>query len=106
MENQKKAIIVGGNNGIGLAISKRLIERGYFIEICDKTGPDDGVLDDSCYHHNYCDLLDFDEELFYSIAADQDIELLMVTAGIGRVVLFNNKIKAMKFKHIKILFLF
>ena len=88
MENYKKAVVVGGSNGIGLAISKGLIECGYFVEICDRSGPDDGVLDDSFYHNNYCDLLEFDEELFYSLAADQDIELLMVTAGIGRVADF------------------
>ena len=88
MGNQKKAVVVGGSNGIGLAISKNLIERGYYLEICDRSGPDDGVLDQNSYHHNYCDLLDFDEELFYSLAADQNVELLMVTAGIGRVADF------------------
>ena len=88
MGNQKKAVVVGGSNGIGLAISKGLIERGYFLEICDRSGPDDGVLDQKSYHHNYCDLLDFDEELFYSLAAEQDVKLLMVTAGIGRVADF------------------
>ena len=33
IENQKKAVIVGGSNGVGLAICKNLIERGYFLEI-------------------------------------------------------------------------
>lgn len=88
MGNQKKAVVVGGSNGIGLAISKGLIERGYYHEICDRSGPDDGVLDQNSYHHNYCDLLDFDEDLFYYLASDQDVELLMVTAGIGRVADF------------------
>ena len=88
MDNQKKAVVVGGSNGIGLAISKELIERGYYLEICDRSGPDEGVLDQNSYHHNYCDLLDFDEELFYSLAADESVDLLMVTAGIGRVADF------------------
>lgn len=88
MANQKKAVVVGGSNGIGLAISKNLIERGYYLEICDRSGPDDGVLDGEKYHHNFCDLLDFNEDLFYSLAADQDVELLMITAGIGRVADF------------------
>lgn len=88
MGEQKKAVVVGGSNGIGLAISKNLIERGYYLEICDRHGPDEGVLDQNAFHHNYCDLLDFDEELFYSLAADQSVELLMVTAGIGRVADF------------------
>ena len=84
----KKAVIVGGSNGIGLAISNRLIKEGYYLEICDRTGPEAGVLDADSFHHNYCDLLDFDEELFTSLAADQDVKLLMVTAGIGRVADF------------------
>lgn len=88
MGKQKKAVVVGGSNGIGLAIGKGLIERGYYLEICDRTAPDEGVLDQTAYHHNYCDLLDFDEELFYSLSADRDVELLMVTAGIGRVADF------------------
>ena len=84
----KKAVVVGGSNGIGLAISKKLIERGYYIEICDRGGPEKGILNPSAYRHNYCDLLDFNEELFYTLSNDTDIELLMVTAGIGRVADF------------------
>lgn len=84
----KKAVVIGGSNGIGLAISKKLIEKGYCLEICDRSGPEEGVLDTGMFHHNYCDLLDFNEELFRNLAADSDIELLMVTAGIGRVADF------------------
>lgn len=84
----KKAVIVGGSNGIGLAISKNLIDRGYYLEICDRSGPEEGILDQQCFHHNYCDLLDFDEELFCKLSKDSEIELLMVTAGIGRVADF------------------
>lgn len=85
---RKKAVIVGGSNGIGLSISKELIDRGYYLEICDRSGPDDDVLNPEYYQHHYCDLLDFDEDLFYSLASDADVELLMVTAGIGRVADF------------------
>lgn len=85
---RKKAVVVGGSNGIGLAISKKLIERGYFLEICDRLGSDEGVLDQSMFHHNYCDFLDFNEDLFYSLMADEDVDLLMITAGIGRVADF------------------
>lgn len=88
MGNQKKAVIVGGSNGIGLAISKKLIDRGYYLEICDISYPEEGMLDQGLYHYNYCDLFDFDEDLFYKLAADHDVELLMLTAGIGRVAEF------------------
>lgn len=84
----KKAVIVGGSNGIGLAISKNLINRGYYLEICSRSCPEDGVLDKQCFHNNYCDLLDFDEKLFCGLSKDPEVELLMVTAGIGRVADF------------------
>ena len=84
----KKAVIVGGSNGIGLAISNKLISEGYYLEICDRTGPEMGVLSEKSFHYNHCDLLDFDEDLFTKLAADQDVDLLMVTAGIGRVADF------------------
>ena len=84
----KKAVIVGGSNGIGLAISKNLLERGYFLEICDRCSPEEGILPIDSFHYNYCDLFDFDEELFVSLATDHDVELLMITAGIGRVADF------------------
>lgn len=88
MKNQRKAVVVGGSNGIGLAISKKLIERGYFLEICDKSDLDDSVLNQNSFHYNFCDLLDLDEDLIYSLASDKDVELLIVTAGIGRIADF------------------
>ena len=84
----KKALIVGGSNGVGLAICKNLIERGYFLEICDIIEPEAGVLEDGCFQYRFCDLLDFNEDLFYSLASDKDVEVLMITAGIGRIADF------------------
>lgn len=89
MENvQKKAVVIGGSNGIGLAISSKLIDLGYYVEICDRTGPDETILDPNRCHHNYCDLLELNEDLLYSLAVDKDVELLMVTAGVGRIADF------------------
>ena len=85
---EKKAVVIGGSNGIGLAISKSLIDRGYYLEICDLIAPEEGVLPAESFRYNHCDLLDFDEELFISLAADQDVEVLMITAGIGRIADF------------------
>ncbi len=84
----KKAVIVGGSSGIGLAISKILIQRGYFLEICDRSGAEIGALNPDSIHHNYFDMLDFDEDVFTNLAADPDVDLLMITAGIGRVADF------------------
>lgn len=86
--NMKKAVVVGGSNGIGLAISKDLINKGFFIEVCDCVLPEEGVLNPKLFHYNYCDLLDFDTSLFTSLAVDKDVMVLMITAGIGRVADF------------------
>ena len=81
-------MVIGGSNGIGLAISKKLIERGYYLEICDRTQPDEEALTADSYHVNYCDLLDLEEETLLSLAADQSVQVLMITAGIGRIADF------------------
>ncbi len=88
MSFQKKAVVVGGSNGIGLAISKELIAEGYFVEICDRDFPEPWVLDQTRFNFNYCNLLDFDEDLFYRLSEDVNICLLMITAGIGRIADF------------------
>ena len=88
MDNQPKAVIIGGSNGIGLAISRKLIERGYFCEICDLRDVDPQMLPADSYQTHYFDLLDFNEELLSKLAADPDVGLLMITAGIGRVADF------------------
>lgn len=84
----KKALVIGGSNGIGLAISRALADRGYFIEICDRLAPEKGSLEADTFHYAYCDLLDLDENIFSTLAADRDIEILMITAGIGRIADF------------------
>ena len=83
-----KALVIGGSNGIGLAIVKNLIEKGYQIEILDRHGPEEGVLPEGKYNHHYCDLLDLDQEMISSFVADSDISVLMITAGFGRVADF------------------
>lgn len=85
---KRKAVVIGGSNGIGLAISSALIELGYFVEICDCKQPEADVLDSSFFDYHYCNLLDFDEDFFVSLANDQNIEVMMVTAGIGRIADF------------------
>ena len=84
----KKAVIIGGSNGMGLAIGRELIEQGYSLEICDLIAPEDKNIPRDCYHFNNCNLLDFDEDLFTSLANDKDVDILMITAGVGRVADF------------------
>ena len=83
-----KALVIGGSNGIGLAITKNLIAKGYEIEILDRHGPETGVLPNGKYIHHYCDLLDLDQDLISSFVQDPEINVLMITAGFGRVADF------------------
>lgn len=83
-----KALVVGGSNGIGLAIARNLIARGYFVEIIDRNKPEDGILSKESYNYSFCNLLDLNEDLICHFAEDSEISLLMITAGFGRVADF------------------
>ena len=73
---------------MGLSVSRELIDRGYQVEILDITAPEEGVLDPAGYHHTHCDLTDFDEELMTALSEDQDVQVLFISAGIGRIAKF------------------
>lgn len=88
IQNVGKAVIIGGSNGIGLAIAKNLIEKGYHTLILDRDEPDPS-LDHTHSTFLHCDLLDLDERLICETAADPDVKLLMITAGFGRVAAFD-----------------
>lgn len=84
----KKAVVVGGSNGIGLSISKQLIRVGYHVIIFDKSVPDTSLYDVN-YSFIPCNLLFFDDTEFVRTACDKDVEILMITAGFGRVSEFH-----------------
>ena len=85
----KKAVVIGGSNGIGLAIARDLLTRGYHICILDLCPPDKSLLAEQERVTYYpCNLLSFDESLFTQLSADESVELLMITAGFGRVADF------------------
>ena len=88
MRGIKKALVVGGSNGIGLAVSQTLIQQGYYVVIADRCEGDCNILDNKCYDYQYCDLRDFNEELFRKLAEDDSIGCLFITAGVGRVADF------------------
>lgn len=46
----KKAVVVGGSNGIGLAIVDNLMSKGYYVCVFDKNDPDIKCLS---YKDNY-----------------------------------------------------
>lgn len=89
--NSKTALVIGGSNGIGLAISKNLIKRGYEVKILDICEPDPAAkLPEDRFTYDHCDLTDYDKEQFDRIAADQNVCALVITSGIGRVCSFEN----------------
>ena len=84
----KKAVIIGGANGIGAAVARQLISRGYYAIILDKSLPSEDELPKDSFTYLECNLLSPNEELYTSLAQDKDIEALMITAGYGRVADF------------------
>lgn len=84
----KKAVIVGGSNGIGLSMAVELANKGYFVEILDICPPIAELIPNGRFRFWYCNLLDFDEPLFEQLAKDTEINFLMITAGFGRVADF------------------
>ena len=47
MENkgfQKTAVVVGGSNGIGLAITLQLLQTGYHVNVLDICPPEQNLL--------------------------------------------------------------
>ena len=77
----KKAIVIGGGNGMGLAISLDLIGKGYKVNILDIKAPEEGVLPEGSYSYEYINLIYLDEERLAELAEDEDLEVLMITAG-------------------------
>ncbi len=87
----KKAVIVGGSNGIGLSISKNLIRRGYSVIILDIAEPDASLsLLGNKVQYLFCDLRHYPDALIERLADDDSIEVIMITAGFGRVANFEH----------------
>lgn len=84
----KKAVVIGGSNGIGLAIANRLLKDEYHVCILDIAEPAAGALCTAEYTYHACNLLQPDEQLIRSLAADPSVSVLMITAGFGRVADF------------------
>ena len=80
----KKALVVGGSNGIGLAIALCLSET-YEVTVIDKAMPDGRWADR--FRFEQFDLTSEDYSLF---DRHLDCDLLMITAGFGRIGLFGD----------------
>lgn len=81
----KSAVVVGGSNGIGLAISTLLLERGVHVHVLDVVEPN--IEHSNCTYH-YCNLMDFQGDLFEQLSKNPENDMLIITAGLGRVAEF------------------
>lgn len=84
----KKAVVVGGSSGIGLAFAIHIAGMGFHVIIIDKEPPGT-PLSTADFTHFQSDLLYFDEEFFQKLASDDEICLLFISAGFGRVAPFD-----------------
>ena len=91
----RKALVVGGNSGIGLAITLYMLENGYdFVYITGKETPkmEDIPVDKADYfaRHTSFKRIDLTETKFSQMEAVEDIDTLIITAGFGRVAPFES----------------
>lgn len=84
----RKALVVGGANGIGLSIATELAKREDIekVYIVDKTAIADEFMNSKFEGYQF-DLTQQDYSIFDKF---QDIDTLMITAGFGRLALFKD----------------
>ena len=84
----KRALIVGGANGIGLAIAKELTQKESCekVYIVDKTPLAEEYQEEKIESHVF-DLMSEDYSFFNHLT---DIDSLMITAGFGKLALFKD----------------
>lgn len=86
----KNILITGGNKGIGLAISKRLMDYGANIISINRSEPDNSIISNNLYKEKFrnilCDISD--ENCLKSILSEitqsfENIDILINNAGIS-----------------------
>ena len=80
----KKCLVVGGSNGIGLAISLQLAQVAEHVTISDRAEPSVALPNNMSYR--CVNLLNND---FTFLSEHDDIDTLIVTAGFGRVTTYD-----------------
>lgn len=80
---KKHALIIGGSNGIGLAVATVLQQDGYRIDIADRIEPEGLKLEEGRFHK-----VNLVNDEFDFLGSCEDIDTLVITAGFGRVAPF------------------
>ena len=82
----RRALIVGGANGIGLSIATHIAQRDDYdrVYILDKSAIESRYHNEKFVHHTF-DLLSEDYSILNKF---EDIDTLMITAGFGRLAHF------------------
>ena len=87
-----KALVVGGNSGIGLAMALSLLKKGYeHIYIAGKDAPkaeDVGADWEQFQNKTSFQRVDLAQEQYGYFDTVTDIDTLVITAGFGRVAPF------------------
>ncbi len=82
---QKRALIVGGSNGMGMALVLKLINKGYNkVVVADRVYPE---INDDRIEYVPINLINCNYDVFDNY---QDIDTLIITAGFGRVAPFES----------------
>lgn len=85
-----KAIVIGGSNGIGLSLVNSLLEKGYFVSILDLVEPDTTFLLNKNWEYSHINLFSLDLDVFSNYRNNEEVKVVLVSAGIGRVAEFGN----------------
>ncbi len=80
--------MVGGSNGIGLSIVLKLSQKCHNVVIFDKVAPDVDLPVNVSFVLNNLLNGDFAEKAALSGCAPEDIDILVITAGFGRIAPF------------------